>query len=434
MVGLGETYLAAFILALGFSALSSALVTTLPLICGALIQLLSPWGVRWLGSYRLWVVSSARIQATSCLLFAFAAWNGNLPEWTLYIISSVYWGSSLATGPAWNAWINALVPKAIRTSYFAHRTRSTHASVLIGLLLGGTLLEFGRKNGLTVEIFCLLFLISGVLRFLSAHYLSQQSEPAGLAKKIHVLSIRETTKKIVSSNYGKILAYLFFLQIAVHFSSGFLNAFMLSEIGLSYQGYTIVIGSLVLAKVLSMPLILRWIQAWGLSRVLMISAIGIVPMPLLWLVHDSLLYLVALQFFGGVVWAAHELAVFLILFGEIPAEDRTSVLSEFNFFHTFGVVLGASLGGILFYSTGQNSSAYILIFSVSVCLRLISLLWLPSVNQPIRTAGLRIYQRAISVRPGGGAGILRPLITMVPTSRESKQTSKAPRSKHPTPR
>ena len=67
MVGLGETYVPAFGLALGHGPAAAGLLATLPLLAGACLQLVTPHGVRHLGSYRRWVVGCARFQAF-CLL------------------------------------------------------------------------------------------------------------------------------------------------------------------------------------------------------------------------------------------------------------------------------------------------------------------------------------------------------------------------------
>ena len=55
MVGVGETYLPVFVLALSGSQLACGLVTTVPLVIGAVLQLGSPWLMRRCGSYRRWV-------------------------------------------------------------------------------------------------------------------------------------------------------------------------------------------------------------------------------------------------------------------------------------------------------------------------------------------------------------------------------------------
>jgi hypothetical protein len=63
MVGVGETYLVPFALALGIAAGQASLLATLPILAGSLLQLVAPLGVRRLGSYRRWVVGCAALQA-----------------------------------------------------------------------------------------------------------------------------------------------------------------------------------------------------------------------------------------------------------------------------------------------------------------------------------------------------------------------------------
>ena len=263
-----------------------------------------------------------------------------------------------------------------------------------------------------MQTFVALFLAASSLRFASAWFLSRQSEPPGLARSIQVLSFAATFRKIRANPYGRILGYLFFLQIAVHVSGGFFTPFMLRQLELPYWSYMMIISTMVLAKALAMPLVLRLLKRFGLKNVLIFASFGIVPLPVAWLLTTNVTYLVTLQLVSGFFWAAHELSVFLILFGEIPEADRTSVLTEFNLFHTVGVVMGSVAGGAIFNNLGQNYAAYMTIFALSSGLRLACVALIPNFGNPIRKAGMRIYYRTLGVRPGGG-GISRPIVTDV---------------------
>ena len=68
MVGIGETYLPAFVLASSGSQIACGLVTTVPLMAGACLQLIAPWMVCWLGSYRRWAVRCALLQVAALSL------------------------------------------------------------------------------------------------------------------------------------------------------------------------------------------------------------------------------------------------------------------------------------------------------------------------------------------------------------------------------
>jgi hypothetical protein len=79
MVGLGEQYLSAFAIALGFSATIAGWITTIPLLAGSTLQLISPWAVERLGSHRTWVVGCVLVQGLSFVPLVIAAVVGTLP-------------------------------------------------------------------------------------------------------------------------------------------------------------------------------------------------------------------------------------------------------------------------------------------------------------------------------------------------------------------
>ena len=58
-----------------------------------------------------------------------------------------------------------------------------------------------------------------------------------------------------------------------------------------------------------------------------------------WVISNNFWFLILVQLFSGTAWAAYELAVFLICFNSIRAEERTSVLTIFNLTTTAAMVL-----------------------------------------------------------------------------------------------
>src|SRR5512138_90302 len=91
MVGCGEAYFVAFALAVGLGELLAGLVSSVPLLAGALLQLASPWAVRRLGSHKRWVVATAGLQALSFSPLAAAAFLGRVPAWLIFVCVGLYW-------------------------------------------------------------------------------------------------------------------------------------------------------------------------------------------------------------------------------------------------------------------------------------------------------------------------------------------------------
>ncbi len=116
MVGVGETYLPAFILAIGLGEVASGLVTTLPLLAGAMLQLVSPAAVRMLGSHRRWVVTCAVSQSLSFVPLIVASLLGHIHLLVAFAAAAVYWGAGLGTSPAWNTWVSTIIPARVDPS------------------------------------------------------------------------------------------------------------------------------------------------------------------------------------------------------------------------------------------------------------------------------------------------------------------------------
>jgi MFS family permease len=400
MVGVGESYLSAFVLALGLGEVASGLVTTIPLLAGGAIQLVTPLGVRRLGSRRRWAVLCAALQAASFLPLAVGALAGSLPPWVIFTGATLYWAAGMAVGPAWNAWVEWLVPRSIRTGYFARRTSATQLALVFGLVLGGVVLHRASQSGNALGGFALLFGGAALCRFLSARLLATQSEVeagarAGDAQGLSPLAALE---RVRSSPGARLLLYMLMLTTAVTIVSPYISAYMLVELGLPYWQYMTLIGSAILAKVVSLPLFPRLARRLGLVVLLRASWLGITATPLLWLASDSYPYLLGLHVSSGVFWAAHEYATFLLLFETIRVERRVAVLTVYNLANAGAMVGGSLCGGVLFDSWGGGGRGYLLIFGASALARMLAVLLLARVQG----AGVRASPKSFrprAVRP-----------------------------------
>ena len=410
MVGSGESYLPAFALALGYGAVTAGFVATLPMLAGALMQLVTPAAVGLLDSHRRWVVLCAGLQALCFVPLIAGALAGRMELWLLYLAASLYWGLGMSTGPAWNAWASTLVPARLRARYFARRTRGAQAALVTALLAGGFVLEAGAEREQAMLAFAALFAAALLARAVSAGFLAAQSEarPAPIGEtSISPAALRSHLR---TGRHGRLLLYMLVFQLAVWVAAPYFTPYMLGPLGLSYVEFTLLTTTAFLARVIALPAVGRLIHRFGTKHVLAWSSVGIVPLPALWLVSDSFGWLLALQLLSGTAWAAFELASLLSFFERIPLRGRTSILTVYNLANALAIVGGSLLGGALIEGAGERVLAgFVAVLVISTVARAAAL-WLlrgvPTTAEPGPVPPLR----TLSVRPSSGA-VQRPVLT-----------------------
>lgn len=379
MVGLGETYIVAFVLTKGFSGLSASLISTIPLLAGAVLQLLSPYAIFHLKSYRKWVTKTSLLQGLALLALALTAFFP-VPIEVLFMIAAFYWAGGMSTGPAWNSWMTRIVPENKRLHFFSQRSMLSSICVFVGLMVGGIILQIFRDPETILKAFFGIFIVSGILRILSSYFLSLHTETTEMTDSIEKFSFRAVCKNIWKKDYAKTLKFIFIFQFGVYFSSAFFNPFMLQELRFSYTTFMIMLAASFIAKIFAQPLTKRIIEKIGPEKTLFIATLGIAPLPLVWTISQNYFYLAWAQALSGFVWGMYELITFIILFNQIPQKERTEALTFFNFAQTIAIIGGSSFAGLLFKVLNGNYQAYMAVFYGSTALRFLSLLQFPDLS------------------------------------------------------
>src|SRR5262249_22217027 len=155
---------------------------------------------------------------------------------------AVYWGSGMASGPAWTSWVDTLVPGRLRARYFGHRARLAQAATVIGFAGGGMWLAYGESIGAPLEAFAILFAIAAICRFTSAKVLAGQSEPRHPLRLHSATNLRGVVRRIREAGDGRLLAYLWAMQAAAQVASPYFTPFMLAELRFSYAKYMLIIS------------------------------------------------------------------------------------------------------------------------------------------------------------------------------------------------
>jgi len=422
MIGAGETYVPAFVLALGMGEVVAGLVATIPMLVGGLLQLASPYAVRALGSHRRWVVICAACQATSLFLLPLCVLINGRSLWLVFLATTMYWAAGLATGPAWNTWVESLVPRRVRARFFAARTRVCQMGTLLSFVLSGLLLQYSSVVAeLSTQVaFSMLFFTAAGCRFCSVFFLSRHSEPPCEHRDAPV-GLIQLIGRLRGHAGARLLVYLLAVQTGVYISAPFFTPFMLAQLHMPYWQFVALTATAFVARVLFLPLWGKLAHESGARRLLWIGSMGIAPLAGMWLVSTNFIYLLGLQFIAGMAWSAYELAMMLMFFETIPRSERTSLLTLYNLGNATAMVAGSCIGALLLRSLGESPTSYGVLFALSTSVRLATLMLLfriPKMEfEPIRPA-----TRSLTLRPSAGA-IDNPILPSIPNGEKGHTKS-----------
>lgn len=381
MWAVGESSIGAFGVALGLSAAVVGFLDSVPKVCGSLMQLASHRVVRMLGSHKRWVVWTALVQALTFLPLAIGGLLGDMPATLLFLFAAIYWGAAWACANTWTTFISTIVPRSVRPAFFSQRNRWLNLVIVLSMLIGGWVLAAGRAAGHEFGAFASLFAIACACRLLSALYLHRHTEPQPIPPGLRAVSWRELFGRYRHGPGGRFLAYRLGHELANQVSTPFLVPFLLRERGLqdNYFLFAALAATPILSKALILPLLGRIAHGHGSRALLRLGGLAVVPLPLLWLVDESIEWMFIVQIITGVALGAQELAVFLLAFDTIPENERTSVMSKFNVGLFIMTLLGSLIGGALLIEQPAREASshaqvgYTLAFATSAVLRMASL-------------------------------------------------------------
>jgi MFS family permease len=193
-----------------------------------------------------------------------------------------------------------------------------------------------------------------------------------------------TLRRMASSPSGPLVFYLWALVFTAQFSAPYFTPYMLRDRGFTYHTFMLVVATSFLAKALILPSLGRLGSRIGSLGLLWLGGLSVIPLSLFWLPSANVGYLVAVQVLAGSCWAAWELAVALLFFDAVPHRDRTGVITVYNLGLAIATVAGATAGGILLRTLGEDSRAYVTVFAASSLLRLTTVPLLRRVRLPAR--------------------------------------------------
>ena len=370
MVGAGESYFPAYAISIGMSEVLAGFLATLPLVGGAILQLLTPRILQRVHSHKYWVVFSVVTQALAFLPLIYFT-LGNPPNfWILFAVFTLYWGAGFSAGSAWNFWMGRLVPGERSANYFSRRGRISQIGILVGIVGGGLALQNKVAVVPFTSAFSLLFIFAFACRSMSSFVLSRKVFEHEWALEDHAHRLRDSWNIFWNGQHKrKFFLYLVPFQMAVNISSPFVTPYMLAQMKLNYAQYMFAIAALMSGKIISLSLVQKWKHGLNGFHLLVAGAALVSPMPALWALSQNYTYVIALQILGGMAWAMFEVGLSLIFFRDLRQSEKIPVLTMYNLLNSVAIIAGTFLGGHLLHWMGSEKTSYEVLYVVGAALR-----------------------------------------------------------------
>ena len=411
MAGVAEVYLPAFALALGMPPVLAGLVATTPLAAGGILQLLAPRAIAREKSLRRWTAICVVFQALAFVPLIVLALHGTLSTPVVFGSAALYWAAGMAASAGWNPLMARVVPARVRGRFFGRRQGLVQATMLVGLIGAGVLLNAAASSARVLEVFAGMFALACVARLWSALMIARMGQGVDVGPRRRV-RLRSMPQRLRGTPRGSLLAYVITASSGAAISGAFITPYLLHLHHLAYAQYAVFTATIVVAKIAFSPMLGRLIQRVGVRRVVSACALGIAPIPIMYVVSDAYPWLVFIQFYGGIVWGGFELGVLMALFDAEDDGERTTMQVAYSGLNAIGNAGAAFIGGALLASLGSGREAYMWVFIASFAARTLAALLVVR-NLPLVLARLpaTVVVRAwtLAIRPWGGT-IVRPIV------------------------
>jgi MFS family permease len=347
-IALQQVFYIPYLMALGASDLQIGLGSSLPALCGGLIQLATPWALARFGTRKGIVVTMAFTQG---LMYVPLGLMWFLPEqpriWGAIAAFSVSTLAGGIHGPAWVDWMGDLVPRRMRGKYFGVRQR-VFSTIQLAISVGGALL-LDRGGGLfakTMVMFSAIWAVCFLFRTISSICLYIQYEPPRVVQhREKNLSFPQFVRSLATEQFGRFTVCNCLLNFGANFSAPFFAVYMLHDLEYNYISYVVMSMIPTVAAIVTMPLCGRFIDRVGTVTPMKTFVVAIATLSLWWVFSTNFWWLAAIQVISGITWTGYQLAVFNYSIEVVSPAKRINSLAYANVLNSLAIGAGLAAGG-----------------------------------------------------------------------------------------
>lgn len=413
--GGGEQYLSAFALLSHATPLHLSILSAMPQLLGAWAQLVSVKVSHWFPNRKSQIFWGFIGQSLSWIpILALPLLWPEFGPWLLIAGVALYFTFTHFTSPPWNSFITDRLHANERGMYFARRSRIMALTSFLALCSGGVLLTYCEQQQTLWVGFAVMFLAAGLCRSASAFFLLKVPDLPQPESGDNSYGFRVFFRTEVTKNFRQFLLFSGLMHLAVLMTAPFFVIYMIQDLHLAYWEYGAWLGAGIIGQFVTLPAWGQFGDRFGNKTLLTFTGLIVAILPMLYLLSTAWAFLVAVNFFGGVIWAGLGLGLNNYVFDAVRPADRGKAVAVSTTINAIGWAAGTLLGTWLINAvpTSLELGALALhpvsnlpfLFFISGLLRLIVSATLLRTFQELRTVEPRAQHRLLWELP-----LLKPL-------------------------
>ncbi len=386
-------FLTGYALLVGANDFQVALLMSIPLLA-QVMNIFSVHAIEHFGR-RKWIsgifsVMGRSLWALLAIIPLIQSLSSNAILLTIIVFGILSAMLSFSSTP-WLSWMADLVPPHIRGRYFGRRNMVMGMVTMFVSIGAGKILDYYKlQNSLEVGYFIVLMIavVCGILAFI---FLARQPEPPYQRMPSYNFT-SYVLQPFHVRRFRRLLYFYLFFIFAMGISSSYFPVYLLKTLKWSFSNLALLsIGSSILTLA-TQPLWGRIIDRVGNKPVITITVMGILPLPILYLIATpQFSWFIWLDMvFTGIFWAGFNLVMFNMLIYTLPQQGRPAFLAVqaalagiTNFIAMIlGGFLAQLLSSITFNISGYTFINYHFLFFATLALRILSIPLINRMEEP----------------------------------------------------
>jgi MFS family permease len=345
--GSGEQYLSALALLLGASPFQLSVLSALPQLIGTGAQLASVKLLRWFPDRKTLIRVGTVGQALAWLpILMLPLLFPSSGPWLLILGTALYFSCNHFTTPTWNSFIADHLDEHERGAYFARRAAIMASLSFAALCAAGWLLSLWQDDTRSWLGFAVIFTVASAARWASALALSNVDD-------VHAtphLDVSPSFRRFLagtSLSFRRFLVFSGAMHAAVLIAGPFFVLYMLRDLHLPYWSYGMWLAAGILGQLITLKAWGRFGDRFGNKALLTITGFMVPFLPMLYLGGTNLVFLLFVNFFGGMTWGGLALGLQNYVFDAVKPEDRAKAVATYSTINAVGWCIGAFAGSWL---------------------------------------------------------------------------------------